>query len=220
MANTIDTLILVPGHAPFRDFVKELPKDFEKGEYWVLQEFQKGEPPYYIEHIEAGAKLARENNSSLLIFSGGRTRTESKTWSEAATYKAIYDTLGSGTANVALEEFARDSFENLKFSIYQFYRKIGHYPTYVTVVGWKFKKERFELHADALGILPNHFSYIGVNNPEDITSALRGEEKALASFKLNPFGDNGLLYEKRLERNPFNDHHPYAELPPYDARAV
>jgi hypothetical protein len=49
-------LIIVPGHAAFKESVTEVPAAPERDEYWVLQEFQQGEPPYYIEHIEAGVK--------------------------------------------------------------------------------------------------------------------------------------------------------------------
>ncbi|MGB4956875.1 MAG: hypothetical protein WBO49_00315 [Candidatus Saccharimonas sp.] len=213
----MNTLIIVPGHASFKDIVEGVPEDFQKDRYWALQEFQKGEPPYYVEHIKAGAQLAEETTSSLLMFSGGRTRAESEKWSEAATYKAIYEKLelsAHQTTVVELEEFAKDSFENIQFSIYAFYRKIGRYPAQIVVVGWKFKQERFELHARTLGIPPDQFRYVGVNTPKDITSALRGEEKALASFVLDPFGNNGPLREKRLERNPFHDTHPYDGLPP------
>jgi hypothetical protein len=212
----IDKLVIVPGHAPFRNSVEELPNDFREDRHWVLQEFQKGEPPYYVEHIEAGVKLAEQDDTSLLMFSGGRTRRESERWSEAATYKAVFDKLrpASSGKNVELEEFARDSFENLKFSLYQFYRKIGRYPIYITVVGWKFKEDRFQLHADTLGIPADRFRYVGVNRPEDLTGAVKGEEKALADFKADPFGSNGALQNKRMERNSFNDKHPYDDFPP------
>jgi hypothetical protein len=44
---------------------------------------------------------------------------------------------------VATEEHARDSFENLLFSICRFYELTGNYPESITVVGFEFKKERF-----------------------------------------------------------------------------
>lgn len=215
MANNIDKLIIVPGHAPFKDFVGEVPDDFREDEYWVLQDFQKGEPAYYVEHIEAGAKLAEQDDASLLLFSGGRTRRESERWSEAATYKAIHDKLNSSSLspNVELEEFARDSFENLEFGLYQFYKKIGRYPIHITVVGWGFKQDRFRLHAVALGIPLDRFNYIGVNDPKDLTGALKGEGEALAAFKVDPLGDGSVLHDKRVERNPFNDMHSYDGIP-------
>jgi len=214
----IDNLIIVPGHASFKDSVSEVPDNFRSDEHWVLQEFQKGEPPYYIEHIEAGVKLAEQDSTNLLVFSGGRTRHESEKWSEATTYEAIYRKCNFSGAVVELEEYARDSFENLQFSLYQFYRKIGHYPVHVTVAGWKFKQERFQLHADALGISSDKFSYVGVNNPKDLAGALKGEERTLAEFKADPFGSSGVLQDKRIERNPFNDISPYDGLPPIAIR--
>ena len=42
-------------------------------------------------------------------------------------------------SRVFLEEFARDSFENLLFSICRFKEVVGAYPSKVTVIGFDFK---------------------------------------------------------------------------------
>ena len=63
-----------------------------------------------------------------------------------------------------LEEFARDSYENLLFSLCRFYEATGGYPERVTVVGFDFKAYRFEhLHRKAIGFPDNNFSYLGVH---------------------------------------------------------
>lgn len=54
MADTLQQLIIVAGHAPFNDAVGEVPADPSADDYWVLQSFQHGEPPYYLEHIQKG----------------------------------------------------------------------------------------------------------------------------------------------------------------------
>jgi hypothetical protein len=46
------------------------------------------------------------------------------------------------TRRTILEEFARDSVENLLFGICRFRECTGEYPEHVTVIGWAFKSER------------------------------------------------------------------------------
>src|SRR5689334_18195472 len=83
-------LIVVAGHAPFKESVVSVPTNPERDEAWVLQSFQRGEPPLYIEHIRHGVDLLHRDPEALLIFSGGFTRTEAGLrWSEAETYAAL-----------------------------------------------------------------------------------------------------------------------------------
>lgn len=115
---------------------------------------------------------------------------------------------------IGLELYARDSFENIQFSLYQFYKIFGRYPVHVTVVGWEFKRERFGLHARTIGIPTFRFSYSGCNNPTNLKRALLGEGRTLSEFKLNPTGDKPPLSDKRKARNPFGDTNPYDSCPP------
>lgn len=216
-----EKLIVVAGHAAFKDSLQTCPDDPDRDEHWVLQSFQHGEPPYYIEHLRKGAELAQQDDTSLLMFSGGRTRKEAGHWSEAATYQAVaeYFDYWSNTpeqvmARVALEEFARDSFHNLEFSLYRYYQLTGAYPQRITVVGWQFKAARFALHRAALTIPEERFTYVGVNNPTDLASALKGEERALAQFREDPMGLRSTLADKRADRNPFKETSPYDSCPP------
>jgi len=225
MSSNLKHLIVVAGHAPFQDSVTTVPAQPELDKYWVLQSFQIGEPPYYIEHIQAGVELLGQDPSALLLFTGGRTRQEAKHWSEAATYAAIAKHFGywlphaNDTQRQNIEErigqelHSRDSFENLQFSLLRFQQLAGSYPSHISVVGWEFKRERFDLHRQTLGIPPEDFTYIGCNNPQDLAGAVAGEKKALESFRKDPYGTHGALLAKRLERNPFNDPIPYEELP-------
>ena len=61
-----------------------------------------------------------------------------------------------------LQEHARDSFENLLFSLCRFYELTGHYPNDVLVISYDFKHERFaDLHRAAL-LWPDHrFRFLG-----------------------------------------------------------
>lgn len=207
MSRITNELIIVPGHASFLESVQFVPTDVADDRHWALQPFQKGEPRYYIEHIQQGTETANKMGA-LLMFSGGRTRLESGHWSEAATYLAIAQN-EEHDVTMEVERYARDSFENLQFSLYQFHRLLGRYPVQTTVVGWGFKKERFEAHAEALGLDKSNFAYVGCNNPSDLNDAMTGEAKTIAQFLATPFGDQGPLLDKRLARNPFNEVHPY-----------
>jgi hypothetical protein len=201
-------LIIVPGHASFLAEVQlPLPADIEDDAYWALRDFQKGEPRYYIEHIKKGLELA--DDDSLLVFSGGRTRLESgQLWSEARTYAEIANTFPNQPPHVALEEYSRDSLQNLEFSSRKFASLYGHQPLNIYIVGWAFKEERFKRHAEALNIANTH--YIGVNNPPDekMTDALAGEQRILDDFLETPLGDSGTLQDRRSQRDPFNDGTP------------
>lgn len=209
MQDKISTLVIVPGHASFKDGVDiSVISDFDNDEHWALQEFQKGEPYFYVEHIKRAIDLI--DADSLLIFSGGRTRKESgRKWSEARTYNEIAKTLpGYPLGRVELEEYARDSFQNLDFSIRKFKQIFGYEPSKIRVVGWNFKNKRFEFHAQTLKVPLSVFEYIGVNDPVDKDGALIGEHRALDAFSQNPFGDSGQLAQKRMERDPWNDGEP------------
>ncbi|HEX6462593.1 MAG TPA: hypothetical protein VFZ58_05015 [Candidatus Saccharimonadales bacterium] len=42
---------------------------------------------------------------------------------------------------------------------------------------------------------------------------MKGEEKALEQFQKDPTGSRSPLADKREERNPFNEQHPYGVCP-------
>ena len=86
----LQDLILVAGHAPFKKETEAVPDHPEKDDGWFLQPFQRGEPPFYIEHIRRGVILLANNPAALLIFSGGHTRVDAGLrWSEGGTYAEI-----------------------------------------------------------------------------------------------------------------------------------
>jgi hypothetical protein len=209
----LDQLIVVAGHAVYvgQDFLAP-----ERDENWWLQSFQKGEPPFYIEHIRFGVQLAAAHPKALLIFGGGQTRLEAGPRSEGQSYWALADHFSwwgkAGARDRATtEEFGRDSLENILFGLARFRECTGRYPASMQMVGWAFKQERFDFHRQTARWPGNsaHYRYHGVNNPVDLAGALRGEAKALASFRQDPFATEGDLLKKRTQRNPFLQQNSY-----------
>lgn len=223
MAQTPKHLIVIPGHAAFKDTVGELPSKLASDEFWCLQSFQAGEPKFYLQHIAKGLALLKKDPHALLLVSGGRTRKDTRKWSEASTYMAIAQKLIHNDPRfkqdadlinrLNTESFARDSFENLQYSIYRYYYLTGSYPQHTTVVGWKFKADRFDFHRQTLGIPKDAFTYLGCNNPSSVKPALEGEIKTIEMFRSDPWGLAGQLTAKRRERNPFKDRCTYSRCP-------
>jgi hypothetical protein len=222
MWNQLDNLIVVAGHAVFvADHFDQPDADAS----WCLQSFQKGEPPFYIEHIARAVELASTDEKCLLIFSGGETRREASRRSEAAGYLRLAEHFNWWQKTVVkerttIEGFARDSFENLLFSICRFREVAGRYPQTISLISWAFKAKRFDLHRQAIRFPKSRFHFIGVNNPVNLIAARAGEQKVLAAFSIDPYGlqespaqtdEKNLLGDKKKARNPFGLCHGYAE---------
>ncbi|PNY03240.1 hypothetical protein L195_g026565, partial [Trifolium pratense] len=109
------------------------------------------------------------------------------------------------------EEHARDSFENLLFSVCRFRELTGTYPQNITVVSYDFKEDRFaNLHRSAIGFPESRFFYAGTpatSNSKE--AALKGEELVRTQFSRDPYGCRGSLYHKKLKRDPFHRSIPY-----------
>lgn len=165
----VDHLIIVPGHSVLR--VEELNSAHYNENAWYLLKYQKDQDFAKIiySHISKGVELAKWDHSSLLVFSGGQTRKDVGPTSEAASYYYVakYRKLFASSVNILdrvyLEEHARDSFENLLFSICRFYEVTGRYPKKITMVGFDFKRDRFvKLHRYALKFPEHLFTYVGI----------------------------------------------------------
>jgi hypothetical protein len=211
-SNHLVNLVLVAGHAVYvgQDFL-----DPEQDRNWFLQSFQRGEPPFYIGHIRAGIDVAGRDPSSLLVFSGGQTRREAGPRSEAQSYWNLAEyfcwwSIPEVSGRATTEEFARDSFENLLFAICRFKEWTGRYPQKIRVVSWAFKEERFGLHRDALRFPKERLEFVGANQPVDLGGAQKGEAKAIAAFKADPYGTGDDLGRKRADRDPFHRVNPYS----------
>jgi hypothetical protein len=207
----VKNLIVVAGHAILRD-LKHVGEDAG----WFLLDFQKGEPKRYIGHIELAVREAAADPESLLIFSGGPTRIEAGPRTESLSYWLVaehYKWFGHPEVNerAYLEDFARDSFENLLFGICRFKEITGELPEIVTVVSWEFKRARFaDLHREAMGWPREQFRYVGANDPEAIEQALRAEEKAREKYLADPYSLGDEFRLKKDQRNPFRRQNGYA----------
>lgn len=198
------SLVIVPGHG----VCKFWRHDLDDKKSWYARNPSEG--TRFIGHIRAGVIRANNDKKAALIFSGGQT-VPNLPLSEGLSYLAVAEKRNwfrhsTVQGRAFVEDYARDSFENLLFSILKYHNMTATWPTRIDVVGWIFKKERFCMHAKVLGYSPGrNFEYRGVNNPrgKDLAEAERGEEKARRDFEEHPWGEGQTLANKRLDRDPF-----------------
>ncbi|PNG99958.1 hypothetical protein TSOC_014252 [Tetrabaena socialis] len=207
-AATLKNLVLVAGHAVYTgvDYAEA-----SKESSWFLEEYQKvkGEAQSFLDHIRLGIEEAAVDPEALLLFSGGQTRRAAGPRSEGLSYWVVAEAAEwFGHPEVRnrtfTEEHARDSFENLLFSLCRFYELAGHYPETITVVSYTLKEARFRtLHRDAVRWPLEYFRFVGTPVPPDAIGAKEGEARTVSSFAADPYGCGGELLAKRLHRDPF-----------------
>ncbi|RKP35974.1 hypothetical protein BJ085DRAFT_6160, partial [Dimargaris cristalligena] len=215
-------LVVVPGHAVFAGN-SHSPTDIHLADAWSLEGFQSARDIVdFLTHIQRGADLMTNTPGALLVFSGGQTKFRAGMRSEAQSYWEIAQGQNWVPPNdmwrATTEEFARDSFENIMFSLCRFYELTAHYPVKITVISYQFKQNRFEtLHRTALKIPETKFSYVPlpIENPPDPVKAKGEMNNAFSLFQTDPYGCDGALLEKKGRRNPFHRHHPYRESCPH-----
>ncbi|KAN0108448.1 hypothetical protein V8E51_008190 [Hyaloscypha variabilis] len=190
---------------------------------WLLAPFQKNETRTFIEHIQAGLSLLSKSSSSLLIFSGSKTRPEVNR-SEAQSYLdlciandywgIVQETKVQG--RILVEEQALDSFANLLFSMLRFWKATRGWPENLTIISHAFKEERFmELHVPALRLSGSKVVYLGID-PEymrdgsksydvaRVDEVRRGErERGYGQWEKDLLGSGTALSGKRVHRNPW-----------------
>ncbi|KAI9144254.1 hypothetical protein BKA69DRAFT_1056549 [Paraphysoderma sedebokerense] len=192
--SNIQDLVIVTGHGVFTGFNLlpdgiDISKDntldadknrkirswLESERNWFLMPYQLNQsiPGTFLQHIEKGVELAKESTQSLLLFSGGHTREAAGARSEAQSYYQIAQVLrwldSSLQDRTFTEEFARDSYENLLFSICRFKELTGHYPRNISLISYPHKHHRFlNLHLRAIRFPPNRFTFIGHPMPDSI----------------------------------------------------
>jgi hypothetical protein len=158
-----------------------------------------------------------DSHRSLLIISGGQTRLSAGPISEAWSYYDVARHNGwinqKHFPHVILEEYARDSFENLLFSLCRFYEVTRQYPKKVTVISLDFKKKRFEeVYRAAIGYPKETFRFVGI--PLSLPS-LSTINTSLVQFENDPYGcHHKALIEKRDKRNPFRRRPAYDQSCP------
>lgn len=240
MLATANHLVVVAGHGIF---LGGNIADWQREDMWALEPHQRNSNSILVktalEHIRSALEfLWREGDESVVIFSGGQSRPQSGPKSEALTYYQLAEyhhffppptfanvsqsSLQSAIENVKkrvfAEEFARESLENVLFSICRFFEVAGRYPSRLTVVGFEYKRKRFEeLHRKALRWPSDRFRYIGI----DMRTIAERESVSLAPHHLNPTDSNTYqaaqkdLYfchsvATRQKRNPNRRTAPYA----------
>ncbi|KAI0708187.1 hypothetical protein C8T65DRAFT_650315 [Cerioporus squamosus] len=216
----IEHLIVVPGHAIWKGTDLEARLDEDQ---WVLEPYQRGggRVSAFFRHIAAGAELARDDEHSLLVFSGGQTRpssttTEAESYMRLAYISNLLSTTSSDVLRATTENYALDSYQNLLFSIARFHEYTGRWPTRITVVGYEMKRRRFtELHRAALRWPVDQFEYVGIDAEGDKETAQQGElQNGYLPYTQDTYGCHDLLLSKRRARNPFMRYHSYYSSAP------
>ncbi|XP_026394955.1 uncharacterized protein C57A10.07-like [Papaver somniferum] len=209
-------LVMVAGHSVY---ISNNCGKLDSEDSWYLESYQKhpGQAASFLSHIKEAVEIAARDEGSLLLFSGGETRKDAGPRSEAQSYWAVAESQGwfgnkeDVRSRALTEEHARDSFENLLFSVCRFRELTGIYPHNITVVGYDFKEERFaQLHRSAIGFPEERFFYKGT--PVSSTSkesAIKGEALVRTLFQADPYGCLGPLRRKKLGRDPFHRSIPY-----------
>ncbi len=180
-----------------------------------------GEGIRYWEHSKEAARLAGEDSSALLVPSGGMTRQKAGRLAEGESLKNLiayekYFEFPDLQGRTIAETYAKDSLENLIFGICQFQMAEDDYPSAITVVGWEFKRDRFELHRQAIR-WNREFRYVGVNNPDEgrpLEKAVAGELLKVAALRDDSYLQGPEWRAQREGRNPFGQQHPYRGLLP------
>ena len=215
---------------------------------WWLYDYQRnrGLPQAIVLHIQAGIKIALEDENSLLMFSGGETRSQTGPETEGGSYFRVADALdlwdgrdiflddgdhvndnleSAGTASgqstvrarTITEEYATDSFENLLFSICRFYEITGTYPSKISLVSFSFKRQRFEtLHASALQWPLNHFNYVGVDPPSSTGFNLQESSEGEKNNSLLPFQTDPYGCHTEILQRKRKERNPFARKAPYE----
>lgn len=220
-------LIIVPCHSIWTGGAK-LGED--SGE-WLLQTFQVEGNDHlaFIDHLMLGQESLLEDEKAILVISGGRTKLEAGSLSEAESYHRLLDLKRRQSVHKQIDEiesrtfvepFAKDSFENILYLICRFYDVCGRYPKCITICGFEFKKDRFlQLHLQrALGFDLKCVNFKG-NSPNPVFQGPKrdkyfeelaaNERKTYNIFKKDLYGLGPVLMAKRTSRNPFKEAHNY-----------
>ncbi|GEQ71879.1 hypothetical protein JCM33374_g5565 [Metschnikowia sp. JCM 33374] len=213
-----DRLIILPCHSIWKGQDTQHSQGQNSSE-WFLASFQvEGQDHLcFIDHIKRSFEELKKSPRALLVISGGQTKSEAGPVSEALSYYQLARRILAGPEfnalfdRVVLEEYARDSLENVLFSVCRFYEITASYPEFITVVGFEFKRTRFlKYHlVEALNFPDSRVEYIG-NSPtpgsdidhEHYFSSLEASEQkhALEHFETDLYGIRNPPGEKGTER--------------------
>lgn len=207
-------LVIVPGHAIQRC---SSWRELQTPACWTLLPYQVNQTQDFISHLRVGIEVAAKDPNALLVLSGGQTREAAGPYSESSSLLRMAELAdwfslgGSVSGRCVTEDFARDSLQNVLFSMCRFWQVTGRWPAKTTVVGFPFKRERFvDVHWPACHIEDAEksigFEYASVGDPTAI-------DDALPLFKDDPAGCKSPLLDKRRLRNPYSQQHSYQRCP-------
>ena len=125
---------------------------------WLLKPFQRSDPSTgkpgehetFLLHIQAAVNSLRREGT-VLVFSGAKTERDAPL-SEAASYRNVLmqcfgesDFVQQAMADgrILCEDAATDSYQNLLFSLIQYYEVREQWPNMITVITHAFKENRF-----------------------------------------------------------------------------
>lgn len=179
----IENLIILPCHSVFAPELNSNIQDITNDnsdrfsiatnpKNWILEPFQieSDDQISFLKHLELSLLELHENiGNSALVISGGFTKKETKK-SESSSYLQLAEKVGflknpyfKKGVNILLDEYARDSYENVLYGICTFYKRFNKFPKQITIVGFGFKRERFlRSHLVTLG----YYSVPTINKTE------------------------------------------------------
>lgn len=181
MKQSIENLIILPCHAIFAPELNQHVVDHQGADKyaiakdpnnWLMEPFQLESDDHlsFFKHIELSLRELHENiPNSALVISGGFTKSSIEK-SESSSYLELAQTVGllknpyfKINTNIFIGEYARDSYENVLYSLCTFYKKFKKFPRKITIVGFDFKRERFlSSHLTTLG----YYMLPTINNDE------------------------------------------------------
>ncbi|EGW35081.1 uncharacterized protein SPAPADRAFT_132612 [Spathaspora passalidarum NRRL Y-27907] len=215
-------LVLLPCHAIW----KGGPTTGLARNEWHLVDFQIVGQDHLVfrDQILQSISILQQDPDAYVIISGGETKKQAGPMSEALSYYLLASELCKDEtvlSRIHTEVFARDSFENVIFSICRYYELFKMYPDKITIIGFEFKRVRFMTHhlQQALKYPLDKVDYIGHSpkpelSEQDTIEYFKDLEEseykhAVKHFQSDWYGLADSLNKKKLARNPFNRYHGY-----------
>jgi hypothetical protein len=222
-------LIIVCCHAIYLKTLTHSTSDIPSlsEENWLIEAFQKSETSTYMTHIKTGLTLLSQNSDANLVFSGGATKRNLTSMTEAQSYLDVaieHDLFGLETSPPSLrqrmfvEEWATDSFQNILLSLIQFPIFIDQlrcdgsstkiepvYPEKLTIISHEFKRRRFmDLHLPAIHFPLSRTKFIGIDppfSPKRLAGIVEGDRlRGYGAWEKDLYGVGDLLAGKRAGR--------------------
>lgn len=163
--------------------------------------------------VETGCRLMGSHSYDVLSFSGGHSRPDNDPPLLNSEAKGMYDFAEAKgwlpNCGIILEEFARDSFENVFYSLLLFHKEFKAWPTRVGVISMPHKSIRYMLMATGLKIAPTQFSFheVGAVTPIDkncineMTNMVKVVDTSMKTI-LDPLLRAEYFEKKRADRTP------------------